>query len=67
MGRGTDPVPRRVANVIGAAVALLALLVQPGYGADSARALFSQVYEHWRSLPRNARPKLYLHGLSLAR
>jgi uncharacterized membrane protein len=43
----------------------LALLVQPGYGAESARALFLQVYEHWRSLPRDARPKLYLHGLSL--
>jgi uncharacterized membrane protein len=24
----------------------LALLVQPGYGAESARALFSQVYGH---------------------
>ena len=43
----------------------LALLVQPGFGAESARALFAQVYEHWRSLPRDARPKLYLHGLSL--
>jgi uncharacterized membrane protein len=43
----------------------LALLVQPGYGAESARALFSQIYDHWRSLPRDARPKLYLHGLSL--
>ncbi|MGH6906159.1 MAG: alpha/beta hydrolase [Geminicoccaceae bacterium] len=43
----------------------LALLVQPGYGAESARALFSQVYEHWRSLARDARPRLYLHGLSL--
>jgi uncharacterized membrane protein len=43
----------------------LALLVQPGYGAESARALFSQVYDHWRSLPQDARPKLYLHGLSL--
>lgn len=43
----------------------LALLVQPDYGAESARALFAQVYEHWRSLPKAARPKLYLHGLSL--
>ncbi len=43
----------------------LSLLVQPGYGAEAARALFSQVYEHWRSLPRDARPRLYLHGLSL--
>jgi uncharacterized membrane protein len=43
----------------------LALLVQPGYGAESARALFSQVYDHWRALPKDSRPKLYLHGLSL--
>jgi uncharacterized membrane protein len=43
----------------------LALLVQPGYGAESARALFSQVYDHWRALPKDRRPKLYLHGLSL--
>jgi uncharacterized membrane protein len=43
----------------------LALLVQPGYGTESARALFSHVYDHWRSLPRDSRPKLYLHGLSL--
>jgi uncharacterized membrane protein len=43
----------------------LALLVQPGYGAESARALFTQVYDHWRSLPPDARPRLYLHGLSL--
>ena len=43
----------------------LSLLVQPGYGAESARALFSQVYDHWCSLPKDRRPKLYLHGLSL--
>lgn len=43
----------------------LALLVQPGYGAESARALFGPVYEHWRSLPKERRPKLYLQGLSL--
>jgi uncharacterized membrane protein len=43
----------------------LSLLVEPGYGAESARALFSQVYDYWRSLPKDGRPKLYLHGLSL--
>ena len=43
----------------------LSLLAQPGYGAESARALFSQVYDYWRSLPKDGRPKLYLHGLSL--
>ncbi len=43
----------------------LALLVDPGYGIDTARAVFAKVYGHWQNLPRETRPKLYLHGLSL--
>ena len=43
----------------------LSLLAQPDYGADTARALFRAVYDHWRQMPANARPRLYLHGLSL--
>ena len=43
----------------------LSLLVHPEYGAEAARVLFAQVYEHWRTLPKDRRPKLYLHGLSL--
>lgn len=43
----------------------LSLLIQPEYGLDSARALFAAVYEHWRTLPRDSRPLLYLQGLSL--
>ena len=43
----------------------LTLLVEPEYGADSARAVFSAIYTYWRELPRDARPQLYLHGLSL--
>lgn len=43
----------------------LALLVEPGYGAETGRALFRAVYDHWTTLPRDARPRLYLHGLSL--
>lgn len=43
----------------------LSLLVEPGYGVESARALFDAVYAHWRTLPRGERPRLYLHGLSL--
>jgi len=27
--------------------------------------LFAQVYEYWTNLPKDSRPKLYLHGLSL--
>jgi len=43
----------------------LSLLVDPGYGAQTARAVFRAVHDHWRSLPEDARPRLYLHGLSL--
>jgi uncharacterized membrane protein len=43
----------------------LALLADPEYGIETARAVFQRVYDHWRALPRDARPKLYVHGLSL--
>lgn len=43
----------------------LSLAVQPEYGVDVARALFVEIYEYWTRLPKDARPKLYLHGLSL--
>jgi uncharacterized membrane protein len=43
----------------------LSLLFQPEYGAAAARALFAEVYGYWTTLPRDKRPKLYLHGLSL--
>lgn len=43
----------------------LSLVAEPNVGVDAARALFSAVYGHWRQLPPDARPKLYLHGLSL--
>ncbi|MDK3072006.1 alpha/beta-hydrolase family protein [Sedimentitalea sp. JM2-8] len=43
----------------------LSLLTVPEYGAESAREVFLAIYHHWRSLPRDARPKLYLFGLSL--
>lgn len=43
----------------------LSLLAQPEFGQDTARALFSEVYRHWRNLPPDNRPRLYLHGLSL--
>ncbi len=41
------------------------LLSGADYGADSARALFREIYGYWTRLPRDSRPKLYLHGLSL--
>lgn len=43
----------------------LSLIVEPEYGEESARALFLAIYRHWTGLPRDRRPKLYLHGLSL--
>jgi uncharacterized membrane protein len=43
----------------------LSLLVEADYGAGTARALFDAVYGHWRALAPEARPALYLHGLSL--
>ncbi len=43
----------------------LSLLVEPGYGAEAGKALFDRVYGYWRTLPKDRRPKLYLHGLSL--
>ncbi|MFB6449913.1 alpha/beta hydrolase [Bradyrhizobium tunisiense] len=43
----------------------LSLLFQPEYGAEAARALFSEIYGYWTTLPKDRRPKLYLHGLSL--
>lgn len=43
----------------------LSLLAQPEYGSEAARALFAEVYGYWTRLPRERRPRLYLHGLSL--
>lgn len=43
----------------------LSLMFQPEYGEEAARALFAEIYRYWTTLPRDARPKLYLHGLSL--
>ncbi len=43
---------------------VLSLWAHPEYGVDQARALFNRVYAHWTALPRDARPKLYVHGLS---
>jgi uncharacterized membrane protein len=43
----------------------MALLVEPDMAPDSAVALVNTIYEYWRQLPSESRPKLYLHGLSL--
>lgn len=43
----------------------LALLTEADYGVEMAQTLFAKVYGYWSALPRDARPKLFLHGLSL--
>ncbi|AHV91910.1 hypothetical protein FYA67_14600 [Bordetella holmesii] len=43
----------------------LALLADPEYGVETARAVFATVYGYWRTLPQDKRPRLYLQGLSL--
>ena len=43
----------------------VSVLVDPTYGLREAQALFDLVYGHWISLPKDDRPRLYLHGLSL--
>lgn len=43
----------------------LSLLAQQEYGSETAKALFSTIYGYWTGLPKDKRPKLYLHGLSL--
>ena len=43
----------------------LTILIDPDRSRDSAVALFKEVYAHWKTLPEDRRPKLYLHGLSL--
>lgn len=43
----------------------LALTTIPEYGVETARAVFAAFHGHWRSLPPESRPRLYLFGLSL--
>lgn len=43
----------------------LALYVEPERAPASAVALVNTIYNYWRELPENKRPRLYLHGLSL--
>ncbi|CCM78535.1 alpha/beta hydrolase [Rhizobium mesoamericanum] len=43
----------------------LSLIIEPEYGANAARALFVEVYNYWSTLPKDRRPRLYVHGLSL--
>ncbi|MEP2717650.1 alpha/beta-hydrolase family protein [Pseudophaeobacter sp.] len=41
------------------------LILQPGLAQESATVVFDVIYNYWRSLPAEERPRLYLFGLSL--
>lgn len=41
------------------------LLIDPDRARRAARTLFGKIYGHWRRLPTDTRPELYLFGLSL--
>ncbi len=43
----------------------LALILETRTGLDQAAALLKVVHNHWRTLPADSRPRLYVHGLSL--
>jgi uncharacterized membrane protein len=43
----------------------ITILVDPYRSRHSAEALFNVIYNHWKTLPKDSRPKLYVHGLSL--
>lgn len=43
----------------------LTILVDPHRSRDAAQALFDEVYGHWKELPKDRRPRLFVHGLSL--
>ncbi|WP_099827504.1 alpha/beta hydrolase [Oceaniglobus indicus] len=43
----------------------LALILETRSGLDQAERLISTVHRHWRTLPEETRPRLYIHGLSL--
>lgn len=43
----------------------LTIIGDPQSSRRSARALFDAVYGHWKTLPKDNRPRFFLHGLSL--
>jgi uncharacterized membrane protein len=43
----------------------LAVLAGTEIGVEQARELFDVIYNYWTKLPKETRPKFYVHGLSL--
>lgn len=44
---------------------VLSLWIEPELGTETAQTLFNTIYNYWTQLPKEERPRLYLHGLSL--
>ena len=42
----------------------LSVLADTKIGLAQSRALFQTIYRYWSQLPKNTRPKFYVHGLS---
>lgn len=70
--RGQDPVEYLMRGDIATVVVQysylnspLALLMKGAYGAETARAVFREIYGYWATLPPDRRPRLFLTGLSL--
>ncbi len=45
----------------------ITILVDPQRSRVAAHILFDEIYAYWKTLPKDKRPRLYLHGLSLGR
>ncbi|WP_306117775.1 MULTISPECIES: alpha/beta-hydrolase family protein [unclassified Roseitalea] len=45
-------------------VSWISLVFETDAGLEQAATLFDRVYDHWKDLPEDARPELYLHGIS---
>jgi uncharacterized membrane protein len=43
----------------------ITILIDPQRSREAAKILFERIYSHWKTLPGDSRPRLYLHGLSL--
>lgn len=43
---------------------VMALMAHPQFGVEQSRELFDVIYGYWTRLPKDHRPKLYVHGLS---
>jgi uncharacterized membrane protein len=43
----------------------ITILVDPDRSRYAATTLFDEIYGYWTTLPKERRPRLYLHGLSL--